>query len=97
MEKPAFIEPPLTVDYVRPRFLSSDIFLLYIMGLKQYNFNTSGSFILNAFSALCACRQGYNITMGSGCYMNFNCCFLDCAPIKIGKDVRLPAAPALFN
>ena len=33
--------------------------------------------------------------MGSGCYMNFNCCFLDCAPIKIGKDVR-PAILFLF-
>ena len=31
--------------------------------------------------------QGYNITMGAGCYMNFNCCILDCAPVKIGKNV----------
>ena len=35
--------------------------------------------------------QGYNITMGAGCYMNFNCCILDCAPVKIGKNVRMHA------
>ena len=31
--------------------------------------------------------QGYNITIGPGCYINFNCCFLDCAKITIGKNV----------
>ncbi|CAL8469943.1 g9485 [Coccomyxa elongata] len=54
MTKPAFIEPPLTVDY------------------------------------------GYNVTMGPGCYMNFNCCFLDCAPIKIGKDVLMGPMVQLY-
>ncbi|CAL5218930.1 g678 [Coccomyxa viridis] len=30
---------------------------------------------------------GYNITIGAGSYINFNCCFLDCAKITIGKNV----------
>ncbi len=31
--------------------------------------------------------QGYNVTIGKGVYMNFNCCLLDCAPITIGDNV----------
>lgn len=27
------------------------------------------------------------MTIGKGCYMNFNCCLLDCAPISIGDNV----------
>jgi len=49
MEKPAFIEPPFTADYVRPRLLSSAIFLLYTMGLQQDYLTTSGCLL----SSLC--------------------------------------------
>ncbi len=43
--------------------------------------------------------QGYNITIGAGSYINFNCCFLDCAKITIGKNVGFPAlfSPALIH
>lgn len=27
------------------------------------------------------------MTIGKGCYFNFNCCLLDCAPISIGDNV----------
>ena len=37
---------------------------------------------------VCILSQGYNVTIGPGCYINFNCCFLDCAKITIGKNVR---------
>ncbi|KAK9843721.1 hypothetical protein WJX81_003605 [Elliptochloris bilobata] len=30
---------------------------------------------------------GYNVTIGKGVYMNFNCCLLDCAPIIVGDNV----------
>jgi len=33
------------------------------------------------------CDYGYNITLGEGCQLNFDCCMLDCAPITIGKRV----------
>jgi acetyltransferase-like isoleucine patch superfamily enzyme len=35
----------------------------------------------------CWWLQGYNVTIGKGVYMNFNCCLLDCAPISIGDNV----------
>ena len=37
------------------------------------------------------------MTIGKGCYFNFNCCLLDCAPITIrdnvlfGPNVQAPA------
>ena len=37
---------------------------------------------------VCTFLQGYNVTIGPGCYINFNCCFLDCAKITIGRNVR---------
>ena len=33
------------------------------------------------------CVQGYNISIGRGSYLNFDCCFLDVCPIKIGDNV----------
>jgi maltose O-acetyltransferase len=36
-----------------------------------------------------ACDYGYNIRMGSRCFVNYNCVFLDCAPIEIGDDLQM--------
>ncbi|KAG2431722.1 hypothetical protein HXX76_009218 [Chlamydomonas incerta] len=33
------------------------------------------------------CDYGYNITMGSDVYLNFNCCILDCNKVTIGSRV----------
>ncbi|KAG2449522.1 hypothetical protein HYH02_005664 [Chlamydomonas schloesseri] len=33
------------------------------------------------------CDYGYNITVGSDVYMNFNCCILDCNRVTIGNRV----------
>ncbi|PNW77847.1 hypothetical protein CHLRE_10g454150v5 [Chlamydomonas reinhardtii] len=33
------------------------------------------------------CDYGYNITVGSDVYMNFNCCVLDCNKVTIGSRV----------
>ncbi len=71
MSKPTFIEPPFTADYV---WLLPNLQLSCRVHLAQS---------ITASSA----AQGYNITIGPGCYMNFNCCLLDCAPITIGKNV----------
>ena len=35
------------------------------------------------------CDYGYNILVGDNFYANFNCIFLDCAPITIGDNVFL--------
>ncbi|CAG7731048.1 unnamed protein product [Allacma fusca] len=32
------------------------------------------------------CDYGFNLTFGENSYMNFDCCILDCAPVKIGKN-----------
>ena len=39
------------------------------------------------------CDYGWNITLGDGVFMNFNCVVLDCAPVTIGELTML--APAV--
>jgi maltose O-acetyltransferase len=36
-----------------------------------------------------ACDYGYNISLGAHAFVNFNCVFLDCAPITIGERAQL--------
>ena len=31
-----------------------------------------------------ACDYGYNIRLGRNAFINYNCVFLDCAPIELG-------------
>lgn len=35
------------------------------------------------------CDYGYNIALGEGSFVNFDCVFLDLAPIRIGKDTLI--------
>jgi maltose O-acetyltransferase len=35
------------------------------------------------------CDYGYNIRIGSGCFLNFGVTILDCAPVHIGDDVQI--------
>lgn len=37
------------------------------------------------------CEYGVNIHVGKGCFVNFNCTFLDVAPINLGDNVWLGA------
>jgi len=49
---------------------------------KLFNPNTHDNiFIEPSFR----CDYGYNITLGEGAEFNFDCCILDCAPVKIGR------------
>lgn len=50
-------------------------------------------FIENEF----VCDYGFNISFGENAYANFNCIFLDAAPIQIGKNVMLAPAVKLFT
>jgi maltose O-acetyltransferase len=36
-----------------------------------------------------ACDYGYNISLGAKAFVNFNCVFLDCAPITIGDGAQI--------
>ena len=36
-----------------------------------------------------ACDYGFNIHFGQRAFVNFNCVFLDCAPIAIGDDLQM--------
>jgi maltose O-acetyltransferase len=40
---------------------------------------------------------GCNTYIGSNCYINFNCTFLDCAEIRIGNDVFIGPNAALLT
>ena len=43
------------------------------------------------------CDYGYNITLGANFYCNFNCIFLDCAPITVGDRVVLGPSVQLYT
>jgi len=44
-----------------------------------------------------ACDYGFNIRLGSRVFINYNCVFLDCAPIEIGDDVLIGPAVQLYT
>ena len=37
------------------------------------------------------CDYGYSIRVGRNCFINYNCVFLDCAPIEIGDGAVIGA------
>ncbi len=43
------------------------------------------------------CDYGFNIYWGENAYANFNCIFLDAAPIHIGENVMLAPAVKIFT
>ena len=71
---PPFIEPPFTCDYVR--------MLLYYYG------QLLGVWFHN-LTVPCRVPKGYNISLGAGVYVNFQCCFLDSNTISIGDDTLI--------
>ena len=44
-----------------------------------------------------ACDYGYNIQLGRNAFINFNCVFLDCAPIEIGDNLQMGPAVQLYT
>ena len=46
-----------------------------------------GAFIFAPFY----CEYGVNIHFGKGCFVNYKCTFLDCAPIELGDGVWIGA------
>src|SRR5690349_3031809 len=44
-----------------------------------------------------ACDYGCNIRLGRRAFINYNCVFLDCAPIEIGDDLQMPPAVQLYT
>jgi len=43
-----------------------------------------------------ACDYGANIRLGHCAFINYNCVFLDCAPIEIGDDLQMGPAVQLY-
>lgn len=85
LHNPPYIEPPFTCDYVSALHnkLSPSASVWPVNIFRQKH--TSIAFrleISNFFFVV----QGYNITLGSGVYMNFGCILLDCNTIEIGSD-----------
>ena len=44
-----------------------------------------------------SCDYGYNIRLGHRAFINYNCVFLDCAPIEIGDDLQMGPAVQLYT
>lgn len=44
-----------------------------------------------------SCDYGYNIRLGQRAFINYNCVFLDCAPIEIGDDLQMAPAVQLYT
>jgi maltose O-acetyltransferase len=42
------------------------------------------------------CDYGHNIRLGRNCFINYNCVFLDCAPIEIGDGLQMAPAVQLY-
>lgn len=42
------------------------------------------------------CDYGYNITLGRGVFVNFNCVLLDVAPIEIGDQTQIGPAVQIY-
>ena len=43
------------------------------------------------------CDYGYNIHLGAGAYFNFNVTILDCAPVRIGQDVKFGPGVQIYT
>src|SRR5580704_8606776 len=43
------------------------------------------------------CDYGYNIRLGNRCFINYDCVFLDCAPIEIGDDLQMAPSVQLYT
>ncbi|NGZ08433.1 MAG: sugar O-acetyltransferase [Nitrospira sp. LK70] len=46
---------------------------------------------------LFSCDYGYNIRLGRNAFINFNCVFLDCAPIVIGDNLQMGPAVQIYT
>ena len=44
-----------------------------------------------------ACDYGVNIRVGNNLFANYDCVFLDCAPIDLGDDVQIGPAVQLYT
>lgn len=44
-----------------------------------------------------SCDYGYNIRLGQRAFINYNCVFLDCAPIEIGDDLQMAPSVQLYT
>jgi len=44
-----------------------------------------------------SCDYGFNITAGRNLFVNYDCVFLDVAPIEIGDDVQIAPAVQLYT
>jgi maltose O-acetyltransferase len=43
------------------------------------------------------CDYGYNLRIGRNGFVNYNCIFLDCAPITLGDDVQIAPGVQLYT
>jgi maltose O-acetyltransferase len=44
-----------------------------------------------------ACDYGFNVRVGNNLFVNYDCVFLDCAPIDIGDDVQIAPGVHLYT
>ncbi|HYH81958.1 MAG TPA: sugar O-acetyltransferase [Longimicrobium sp.] len=43
------------------------------------------------------CDYGYNVRIGRNGFVNYDCVFLDCAPIRLGDDVQIGPAVQIYT
>ena len=44
-----------------------------------------------------ACDYGFNIRVGNNLFVNYDCVFLDCAPIELGDDVQIGPSVQIYT
>lgn len=94
-------DPELTADRLRARRCCHDLNHAradspdYLQGLI-------GDLIPGAPTSVCItppfhCDYGYNITLGEGVFLNFNCVVLDVAPVRIGARTLLGPGVQIYT
>jgi maltose O-acetyltransferase len=94
-------DPELLAMYHRARGL-----LAKLAGIPSFNTEERREVLLELFGGLGQgtwieapfyCDYGANISVGSDCFINANCVFLDCNTITIGNNVLIGPAVQLYT
>jgi maltose O-acetyltransferase len=92
-------------ELVEARLRAQELLALY-NGTAPRSAGERGAILHELFGALgdgatvmprFSCDYGFNIRAGRNLFVNYDCVFLDCAPIDIGDDVQIGPAVQLYT
>jgi maltose O-acetyltransferase len=95
-------DPELRRDRLRARELTHQLNVAAPRGHLSTYADTVAELMPNATRPIWLqppfyCDYGYNLHIGKNVFINFNCVFLDCAPITIGDDCQFGPNVQLYT